>query len=181
MNIISEISRWAIPFLLFFIPLFAFWRKVPVYETFVEGAEDGFKTAVKIIPYLVGILVSIRVFVDSGALELLIKWFKPLFALLGFNPELLNILPLAIMRPLSGSGALGVATQLIHQYGPDSFIGRLASTLQGSTDTTFFVLSIYFGSVGIKKYGYALKVGLLADFTGLIASIWIVSKLFGGE
>lgn len=179
MRIISEISRWAIPFLLFFIPLYAFWRKVPVYEAFVEGAEAGFKTAVKIIPYLVGILVSIRVFVDSGALAMLINLCRPLFVYFGLNPDLLGILPLAIMRPLSGSGALGVATQLISQYGPDSFVGRLASTLQGSTDTTFFVLSIYFGSVGIKKYGYALKVGLLADLTGLIASIWIVTKIFG--
>lgn len=179
MRILSELTRWAIPFLLFFIPLYAYFRKVPVYETFVEGAEDGFKTAVKIIPYLIGMLVSIRVFIDSGALGLLTGMIKPFFLKMGWNPELLGIIPLAVMRPLSGSGSLGVATQLIHQYGPDSFIGRLASTLQGSTDTTFFVLAVYFGSVGIKKHRYALKVGLLADATGLIASIWIVSKVFG--
>jgi len=124
-------------------------------------------------------LVSIRIFVDSGALELLIDLFRPLFTAVGWNPDVLEIIPLAIMRPLSGSGSLGVATQLILQHGPDSFIGRLASTLQGSTDTTFFVLAIYFGSVGIKKYRYALKVGLTADAVGLIASIWIVSKIFG--
>lgn len=179
MNIVTEVTRWAIPFLLFVIPLYAYFRKVPVYESFVEGAEDGFKTAVRIIPFLIGMLVSIRIFVDSGALEMLGDLVKPFFTKMGWNPDLLGIIPLAIMRPLSGSGSLGVATQLIHQYGPDSFIGRLASTLQGSTDTTFFVLAVYFGSVGIKKHRYALKVGLLADLMGLIASIWIVTKVFG--
>ncbi|KUO66380.1 MAG: spore maturation protein [Gracilibacter sp. BRH_c7a] len=179
MTIITELARWAIPLILFTVPLYAYMRKVPVYETFVEGAENGFKTAVKILPFLIGMLVSIRIFVDSGALELLIDLFRPLFTAVGWNPDVLEIIPLAIMRPLSGSGSLGVATQLILQHGPDSFIGRLASTLQGSTDTTFFVLAIYFGSVGIKKYRYALKVGLTADAVGLIASIWIVSKIFG--
>jgi len=123
-------------------------------------------------------LVSIRVFVDSGALNIMSHWLQPLFALLGLDSDFAAIIPLAIMRPLSGSGALGVATQLINQYGPDSFIGRLASTLQGSTDTTFFVLTVYFGSVGIKKYRYALKLGLLADLVGLIVSVWIVTKTF---
>lgn len=179
MKIMMEIGRWAIPFLLFFIPLYAFSRKVPVYETFVEGAENGFKTAVRIIPFLIGMLVSIKVFVDSGALELLSNLVKPFFVHMGWNIDLLKIIPLAVMRPLSGSGSLGVATQLIYQYGPDSFIGRLASTLQGSTDTTFFVLAVYFGSVGIKKHRYALKVGLMADAVGLLASIWIVTKIFG--
>ena len=179
MSVITEVSRWIIPFFLFFVPLYAYWRKVPVYETFVIGAENGFKTAVKIIPFLIGILVSIRVFVDSGALEIIINFSRPLFIRFGWDPEILGIITLAIMRPLSGSGALGVAAQLIDQYGPDSFMGRLASTLQGSTDTTFFVLAVYFGSVGITKHRYALKVGLLADAVGLAASIWIVSKVFG--
>lgn len=179
MNAITEITRWAIPFLLFFIPVYGYLHHIPVYETFVEGAEEGFNTAVKIIPFLIGMLVAIRIFVDSGVLELLKHLLEPFFTRAGLNPDLLSIIPLAIMRPLSGSGSLGVATQLIHQYGPDSFLGRLASTLQGSTDTTFFVLAIYFGSVGIKKHRYALKVGLLADLTGLLASIWIVTKVFG--
>lgn len=179
MTIITEIARWAIPFLLFFIPLYAYFRKVPVYESFVEGAENGFKTAVKIIPFLIGMLVAIQVFIDSGAMELLTSLIKPFFVQMGWNPDILEIIPLAVMRPLSGSGSLGVATQLIHQYGADSFIGRLASTLQGSTDTTFFVLAVYFGSVGIKKHRYAVKVGLLADAMGLVASVWIVSKVFG--
>jgi spore maturation protein B len=179
MSVITEIARWIIPFLLFFIPLYGYCRKVPVYETFVEGAENGFKTAVKIIPFLIGMLVSVRVFADSGALQMVSAFCRPFFIRFGWDPDFLGIIPLAIMRPLSGSGALGVATQLIHQYGPDSLIGRLASTLQGSTDTTFFVLAVYFGSVGISKHRYALKVGLLADAVGLIASVWIVSRVFG--
>lgn len=178
MKVIAEISRWGIPFLLLVIPLLAFWRGVPVYESFVSGAEDGFKTAVRILPFLIGMLVSIRVFVDSGALAILSRFLQPVFTRLGLDSNLTAIIPLAVMRPLSGSGALGIATQLIHQYGPDSFIGRLASTLQGSTDTTFFVLTVYFGSVGIRKYRYALKLGLLADFVGLVASIWIVTIMF---
>ncbi|KLU66674.1 spore maturation protein [Desulfosporosinus sp. SYSU MS00001] len=178
MKAIAEISRWAIPLLLLFIPVIAFLRKVPVYESFVAGAEEGFNTGVRILPFLIGMLVSIRIFVDSGALNILAHWLQPIFAYFGLDSNVAAIIPLAIMRPLSGSGALGVATQLINQYGPDSYIGRLASTLQGSTDTTFFVLTIYFGSVGIRKYRYALKLGLLADFIGLIASIWIVTKTF---
>lgn len=178
MNIIGEISRWAIPLLLLIIPVFAYLKKVPVYENFVTGAEEGFKTGVKILPFLIGMLVSIRVFIDSGALDLLAQALKPIFVRFGWDLDLTAIIPLAIMRPLSGSGALGVATQLIQQYGPDSLVGRLASTLQGSTDTTFFVLTVYFGSVGVRKYRYALKLGLTADFVGLIASIWIVSQVF---
>lgn len=178
MKVIAEISRWAIPFLLFAIPIVAYLRKVPVYESFVSGAEEGFRTGVRILPFLIGMLVAMRVFIDSGALELLSQAVRPLLGKLGLDPNLTAIIPLAIMRPLSGSGALGVATQLIYQYGPDSLIGRLASTLQGSTDTTFFVLTVYFGSVGIRRYRYALKLGLLADFVGLLASIWIVTKVF---
>ncbi|AFQ43103.1 spore maturation protein [Desulfosporosinus meridiei] len=178
MNIIAEISRWAIPLLLLLVPIVAYIRGVPVYESFVEGAEEGFKTGVRILPFLIGMLVAIRVFVDSGALSILSQWLRPLINILGLDPDFAAIIPLAIMRPLSGSGALGVATQLINEYGPDSYIGRLASTLQGSTDTTFFVLTVYFGSVGIKKYRYALKLGLLADLIGLIVSVWIVTKVF---
>ncbi len=178
MKVIAEISRWAIPLLLLFIPVLAYLRKVPVYESFVTGAEEGFKTGVRILPFLIGMLVAIQVFVDSGALNIISRFLQPVFSHFGLDPNFSAIIPLAIMRPLSGSGALGVATQLINQYGPDSFIGRLASTLQGSTDTTFFVLTVYFGSVGIRKYRYALKLGLLADLVGLVASVWIVSKTF---
>lgn len=178
MSIIAEISRWAIPLILLIVPLAAYLRGVPVYESFVTGAEEGLKTGFRILPFLIGMLVSIRVFVDSGALEILSGLLQPIFLRFGLESDLTALIPLAVMRPLSGSGALGVATQLINQYGPDSMIGRIASTLQGSTDTTFFVLTVYFGSVGIKKYRYALKLGLLADFVGLIASIGIVLYTF---
>ena len=178
MRVMAEISRWAIPILLLMVPVIAYLKKVPVYESFVAGAEDGFRTGVRILPFLIGMLMSIKVLVDSGFLQMVSSWLQPFLTRLGLEQNLAEIIPLAIMRPLSGSGALGVATQLIHQHGPDSYIGRLASTLQGSTDTTFFVLTVYFGSVGIKKYRYALKLGLLADMIGLIVSIWIITKTF---
>lgn len=176
MEILNIISQWAIPFMLLVIPLTGLIRGVKLYESFVTGAEQGFLTAVKIIPFMVGMLVAIGVFRASGAMDLLVKAVGPFFNLLKIPPE---ILPLAIMRPLSGGGALGLAAELIHSYGPDSFIGRLASTMQGSTDTTFYVLTVYFGAVGIKKYRYALSLGLLADLTTLVAAIFITNLIFG--
>lgn len=176
-EILSVVSRWAIPFLLFTIPLYGFIRKVPVYEAFVEGAEEGLRTAVKIIPFLVGMLVAIAVFRASGAMEAMLTFLSPLLLKLGMPPD---ILPLALMRPLSGGACLGLATELMQTYGADSFIGRLASVMQGTTDTTFFVLTVYFGSVGVIRYRYALFTGLTADITGLVASIYICNRLFGG-
>ncbi|SHG97915.1 spore maturation protein B [Thermosyntropha lipolytica DSM 11003] len=174
-EIMNIISTWAIPFLLLTIPVYGFIKKVPVYETFVEGAEEGFITAVKIIPFLVGMMVAISVFRASGAMEGLSNILNPVTAKLGAPSE---ILPLAIMRPLSGSGVLGMATELMRIYGPDSFIGRLASVMQGTTDTTFFVLTVYFGSVGIKKYKYSIITGLSADISGFIAALYICNLLY---
>jgi spore maturation protein B len=174
-DVLTVISRWAIPFLLLVIPVYGFLRKVPVYEAFIEGAEEGFTTAVKIIPFLVGMLVAISVFRASGAMESLSQLLGPALRTIGTPAE---VLPLAIMRPLSGSGVLGMATELMRTYGPDSFIGRLASTMQGTTDTTFFVLTVYFGSVGIIRYRYSIITGLTADITGLLASIYICNLLF---
>ncbi len=175
MSILTTVSVWAIPFLLLVVPLCGFLKRLPVYENFVEGAEEGFYTAVRIIPFLVGMMVAISVFRASGAMDYLIKAIMPLIQGLGAPAE---VLPLAVMRPLSGSGALGLATELIKVYGPDSLIGRMASVMQGTTDTTFFVLTVYFGSVGIKRYKYAIITGLSADVTGLIASIYICNLLF---
>lgn len=175
MELINQVSIWAIPALIFCIPVLGFLRGVPVYEAFVEGAEEGFNTAIKIIPFLVGMLVAISVFKASGALDAMVQAIKPLTDLIHFPGE---VLPLAIMRPLSGGGALGIAAGLIKTYGPDSFIGLLASTMQGSTDTTFYVLTVYFGSVGIIRYRYSLAVGLIADITGLLASVYICSRIF---
>lgn len=174
-TILTAVSKWAIPMLLLIIPCYGFCKRVPVYETFVEGAEEGFYTAIKIIPFLVGMMVAISVFRASGAMDYLVGAMKPLMLAMGAPPE---VLPLAVMRPLSGSGALGLATELMRVYGPDSMIGRLASVMQGTTDTTFFVLTVYFGSVGIKRFKYAVITGLSADITGLIASVYICNLLF---
>lgn len=175
LSILSSVSRWAIPFLLLVIPIYGFLKHLPVYEIFVEGAEEGFYTAIKIIPFLVGMLVAISVFRASGAMDYAIRAILPLMHKLGAPPQ---VMPLAMLRPLSGSGALGLATELIKLYGPDSLIGRMASVMQGTTDTTFFVLTVYFGSVGVKRYRYALITGLSADLTGLIASIYVCNLLF---
>jgi len=175
LSILTLISKWAIPFLLLAVPLYGMLKKVPVYESFVEGAEQGFYTAVKIIPFLVGMMVAISVFRASGAMDYLSRAVAPLTALIGAPSE---ILPLAVMRPLSGSAVLGMSTEIMKIYGPDSHIGRLASVMQGTTDTTFFVLTVYFGSVGIKKYRYALLTGLTADISGFLASVYICNLLF---
>ncbi len=172
---LTLISKWAIPLLLLVVPIYGYIKKVPIYEAFVEGAEEGFTTAVKIIPFLVGMLVAISVFRASGAMEYLTQILNPLTSRIGAPSE---VLPLAIMRPLSGSGVLGLSTELMRIYGPDSFIGRLSSVMQGTTDTTFFVLTVYFGAVGIKKYRYSIVTGLTADITGFIASLYICNLLF---
>ncbi|HEU5138960.1 MAG TPA: spore maturation protein [Bacillales bacterium] len=176
MAFITTISIWLIPVLIGFVLVYGTMKKVPTYETFVEGGKEGFKTAVQIIPYLVGMLVAIQVFRASGAMAFFVGLMKPALEAVGFPAE---VVPLALLRPISGTGALGMTTDLIKEYGPDSFIGRLASTMQGSTDTTLYVLTVYFGAIGIRKMGDALKVGLLADFVGIIAAFVIVSLVFG--
>ncbi len=172
--LIEEISRWAIPFILLIIPLMAMLRGVKVFEVFVEGAEKGFSTAIKTIPYLVAMMVSINIFRASGAMEVLVSFLSPLLNVVGFPAELV---PHAIMRPLSGGAALGIANDIISTHGPDSYLGKLVSTMQGTSDTTFYVLTLYFGSVGINRYRYAVYSGLAADFTTLIASIYIVNAI----
>lgn len=174
-EIIAELSRWAIPVILLLVPLVAMVRGVKVYETFVEGAEAGFATAIKTIPYLVAMLVAISIFRASGAMEVLVAALSPVLNYVGLPAE---VLPHAVMRPLSGGAALGIASDIIKTHGPDSFLGRLVSTMQGSCDTTFYVLTLYFGSVGIRKYRYSVVLGLVADLTTLIASIFIVRMLF---
>ncbi|MCM3766516.1 spore maturation protein [Neobacillus niacini] len=176
MALISVISLTFIPILIGFILLYGTFKKVPTYESFVEGGKEGIKIAVSIIPFLVGMLVAISIFRASGALEALMNWIRPFMNMIGVPSE---IVPLLLIRPISGTAALGMTSDLIAVYGPDSFIGRLASVLQGSTDTTFYVLTVYFGAVGIKKMGDALKVGLLADVVGIIVAIVVVSIIFG--
>lgn len=174
-DVLEEVSLWVIPLLLLAIPLTGFSRKVKVYEAFVEGAAEGFQTSIRIMPFLVAIMVAVNIFRASGAMEIVIGGLAPFLAYLGVPSELV---PLAIMRPLSGSGALGLTTELLNTYGPDSLLGLMASTVLGSTDTTFYVLTVYFGAVGIMKPRYAVFVGLLGDITGFFASIYICSLLF---
>ncbi|MEI5907137.1 spore maturation protein [Bacillus spongiae] len=175
MQWISTISIWIIPVFIGFILLYGTLKKVPTYESFVEGGKEGIKIVVSIVPYLVGMLVAITVFRTSGALEFFVDSIKPILSWIGIPSD---IVPLAIIRPISGSAALGMTGDIIATHGPDSFLGRLASTIQGSTDTTFYILTVYFGAVGVKRMGDALKVGLLADLAGFIAAIVVVTILF---
>ena len=154
-------------------------KKVNVYDAFVEGAKEGFSTAVRIIPYLVAILVAIGVFRASGAMDYLIGGIESLVKLCGINSDFVGGLPTAIMKPLSGSGARGLMVDAMTTYGADSFVGRLACIFQGSTDTTFYILAVYFGSVGIAKTRHAVPCGLIADAAGIIAAIFICYLFFG--
>ncbi|MEJ8544925.1 spore maturation protein [Brevibacillus borstelensis] len=173
---ISMISLWAIPVMIAFILVLGWSRSVPVYETFVEGAKGGLTTTIRILPHLVAMMVAVTMFRQSGALEWLLSLLAPLLHILHIPEE---IVPLALLRPITGTGSLAVATDMIAQYGPDSFLGRLAATMQGSTDTTLYVLTVYFGAVGIRNSAYALRVGLWSDLAGVIFSLIIVSYVFG--
>jgi len=152
-------------------------KRVNVYDTFIEGAKDGFQTAVRIIPYLVAILVGVAVFRASGAMDLLVDGIRWLVGLLGINTDFIEALPTALMKPLSGAGARGIMIDTMSTYGADSFVGRLSCIFQGSTDTTFYVLAVYFGSVGIRYTRHAVVCGLLADLAGVVAAI-LISYLF---
>ncbi|MEY8415438.1 spore maturation protein [Tissierella praeacuta] len=175
-KVIEAISNYAIPLIIVGFLVFGMSKKVKVYESFTEGAKEGFTTAVRIIPFLVAMLVAIGVFRASGAMDLLTKALSPITNLIGMPGE---ILPMAFMRPLSGGGAEGIMTDLITTHGPESLIGRMAAVMMGSTETTFYVLSVYFGSVSVKKQRHALPVGLLADLAGLITAV-LVTRLFFG-
>ena len=154
-------------------------KKINVYDTFIEGAKEGFQTAVRIIPYLVAILVAIGVFRASGAMDFLIDGIAWLVALVGGDIEFVGALPTALMKPLSGSGARGLMVDAMTTYGADSFVGRLSCLFQGATDTTFYILAVYFGSVGIRKTRHAVTCGLLADLAGIISAIFICYLFFG--
>ena len=175
-TLITAISILAIPLVLLLFLTWGFVKKVRVYEVFVEGAKEGFNVAVRIIPYLVAMLVAIGIFRASGAMELLTAVLSPLTNLIGMPAE---TLPMALMRPLSGSGSLGIMTELMKVHGPDSFIGILASTMYGSSETTFYVLAVYFGSVNIKNTRHAVPSGIIADVAGMLAAVGIVRLLFG--
>ncbi len=175
-NIIQIISTLAIPMLIFIFIGYGAIKKVKIYEVFVEGAKEGFDVAVRIIPYLVAMLVAIGIFRAGGGMEILISVLTPFTNFIGMPAE---ALPMAIMRPLSGSGSLGIMAEIIATHGPDSFIGILVSTFFGSTETTFYVIAVYFGSVNIRKTRHALAAGLMADVAGILGAVFIVKLLFG--
>ncbi len=173
--ILTIVSIVAIPLVLLVFLGWGIAKRVKVYEVFVEGAKEGFNVAVRIIPYLVAMLVAIGIFRASGAMDLLSMLLAPITSLIGMPAE---ALPMALMRPLSGSGSLGLMTELMKTNGPDSFIGVLVSTMYGSTETTFYVLAVYFGAVSIRNFRHAVAAGIIADVVGMLAAVWIVRALF---
>lgn len=172
---VNAISLLSIPLLLSFFPLYATLRGVKVYEEFVEGAKDGFKTSIMIIPYLVAILVAIGMFREAGGIEMITKALRPALDAVGFPSELV---PMALVRPLSGSGTLGLFSDIVKEFGPDSLLARIAGTIYGSTETTFYVVAVYFGAVGVKRTRHAVPAGLIADAVGIIASIVVCRMMF---
>ncbi|MFC1513723.1 spore maturation protein [candidate division KSB1 bacterium] len=174
-EILQIISTWAIPVVICVIVVTGFVRKIKVYEVFVEGAKEGFEIAIKIIPFLVAILVAIGMFRGAGAMDLLVRLVSPVTDLFGYPSEVLHM---AFMRPLSGSGSLGVMSDLINTHGADSFIGRLSSTMMGSTETTFYIVALYFGSVSIRKQRHTVPACLIADVVGLIAAFVVCRIVF---
>jgi len=175
-DIFNTTAKYIIPLLLMGIPFYALvFKKVKVYEVFTEGAKDGFTIAIQIITYMVAILVAIGMFRASGALDIMLNILSPVLSVLGFPPE--NLL-LAIMRPLSGGGSFGLLSDLVETYGPDSLISKIAATMYGSTETTFYILAVYFGSVGIKRVRHALFAGLIADVVGIFSAVYICRLFF---
>jgi spore maturation protein B len=171
------LSTWAIPLLLAGVPALALARGVKVYPTFVDGAKEGFETAVRIIPSLVAILVALGMLRASGAMDSLAALLAPLSDAVGIPA---SVVPLVLVRPLSGGGALGVVADVLRAEGPDGYAGRLASVMAGSTETTFYVLAVYFGAVGVSRYRHALPAALIADLAGFAAAIAAVRLVFGG-
>jgi spore maturation protein SpmA len=174
-NVVANVILFSI--IAGFIAL-AMFKRVNVYEAFIDGAKEGFAVIVKIIPYLVAILVAIGVFRASGAMGYLVAGIGHTFAALGINTDFIEALPTALMKPLSGSGARGMMLDAMQTHGADSFVGRLASTFQGSTDTTFYAIALYFGSVGVRRTRYTVHCGLIADFTAIVAGIFIAYIFF---
>lgn len=175
-RVVESISYLAIPFLIAFFPLYAALCRVKVYEEFVEGAKEGFQVAVRIIPYLVAIIAAVAMFRAAGGIDLITKAFGGTLAAVSFPSELL---PLALMRPLSGSGASGLFAELVKAQGPDSLVSQMAATIMGSTETTFYVIAVYFGSVSIRRTRHAVPAGLIADLVGVVASVIICNMVFG--
>jgi spore maturation protein B len=175
-NAVDLLSVFVIPAIIIGFPLYGLWRRVPVYEEFVTGAREGFQVAVNIIPYLVAILFAVAMFRASGAMDFFVEALRPLLSPLGIPPE---VLPMAITRPLTGSGSAGIMLDLINRYGADSLIVKTAATMFGSTETTFYVVAVYFGAVNVRKTRHAVPAGLSADIAAMILAVYVVRWLFG--
>ena len=173
--VVDVLAVFVLPAILVGFPLYGLFRKVPVYEEFVIGAKEGFQVAVNIIPYLVAILFAVAMFRASGAMDFFVEALRPVLTPLGVPPE---ILPMAITRPLTGSGSAGIMLDLISRYGPDSLIVKMAATMFGSSETTFYVIAVYFGAVNVRKTRHAVPVGVLADIAGVFLAVYVVRWLF---
>ena len=171
----NKISNLIIPIMVLSVVIYGIYKKINIYDVFIDGAKESFEMIFTIFPYLLGMMLAINLFLHSNFLEIISNFISPILDLIGIP---FDIVPMAIMRPISGNSSLAILNNIFLNYGPDSFIGRLASTIQGSTDTTFYVLTLYFGSVGIKKIRYSLLAGLFADLIGIITSIMIVKIFF---
>jgi spore maturation protein B len=174
-EILKVLSIMIIPIMITIILLHGMIKKINMYDAFVEGAAEGFQTSIRIMPYLIAIFLAIGIFKDSGALHLFTRILSPITKVLGIPSE---ILPLAIMRPISGSGSLGIVKDLVTTYGPDSFIGRVASTMMGSAETIFYTMAVYFGAVGIKRGRHTLLAALISHIAAIFASIWVCRWVF---
>ncbi len=175
-NAMNLMSFFVIPLMLVGFPLYGLYKRVPVYESFVEGAKEGFQVAVRIIPYLVAILFAVAMFRASGAMDALARLLSPVLAPLGFPAE---VLPMAIIRPLTGSGSAAIVVDMINRYGEDSIYVKMAAVMFGSTETTFYVIAVYFGAINIRKTRHAVPAGLTADVAAMIFAVWSVRLLFG--
>lgn len=172
---VETLSVWIIPLMIALIPLWALYKRVPIYDTFIKGAKEGVGVGLRIIPYLVAILIAIGMFRASGAIDLLAEVLDPVLSLIGMP---VDVLPLAIIRPLSGSGALGITSEIASQYGGDSYMARLAAVMTGSSETTLYVIAVYFGAVGVTKVRHALAAGLIADLAATLAALFISQMMF---
>ncbi|SIS62200.1 spore maturation protein [Alicyclobacillus vulcanalis] len=174
---LAVLSEWMLPLVVAVILAVGAWRRVPVYETFIEGAQGGFTTSIRLIPHLVAMMVAVSVFRASGAMDGLIHLVDPILTWLHVPAA---VAPMGILRPITGQGSLAFMIDIFQKHGPDSHLGLLASTMQASSDTTLYILTVYFGSVGIYRFRYALAVGLLSDFVSVLASVfavWLVSGM----
>jgi spore maturation protein B len=172
---VGTLSLLAIPALMVFVVVYGAARKVRIYEAFVEGAKEGFQVGVRIIPYLVAMLVAIGMFRAGGAMEFLAVMLSPITSAIGMPSE---ALPMALMRPLSGSGALGVLSEALNTFGPDSIIGKMVSVMMGSGETTFYVLAVYFGSVSVNRTRHAVPAGIIADLASIVVSVWLTNMIW---